>query len=90
MKANLIVFIVATLLGILVEAKTVTCKTRFKNDHQWQYCTKFGSAPNSSALISFKSRIKNFNSIKPARQTVDEDHLSATIEIAIYKDQQWD
>ena len=87
MKANLIVFaVVATLVSTLVYGKTVPCKTRFKGDHMWQYCTKFGSAPNSSALISFKSRVKNFNSVKPARIDAEESYLSASVELAIYRD----
>ncbi len=33
------------------ESKTVKCKTKFKDKLSWDYCTKFGVSPNSSAMV---------------------------------------
>ena len=57
------------LIALVVDvsvAKLGKCKTRFNgNSKQWSYCTKFGSAANSSTFVKFKSRIKNWNTMRP-------------------------
>ena len=70
----------------LVDAKKFVCKNKFKDNMLWEYCTKFGSAPNSSTFVEFKSRIKNFNVIKPVKNNQGDDFDAATVELAVYKD----
>lgn len=69
----------------LVEGKLVECKSRFTKKMSHDYCTKFGTAPQSMMDVDVRSTLVNSRSL-----TVTGGAEHFYIEIAVIADQNYE
>lgn len=69
----------------LVEGKLVECKSRFTKKMNHDYCTKFGTAPQSLMDVDVRSKLVNHKSLT---ESGSAEHFY--IEIGVFSDQNYE